>query len=81
MGIGGSMVGTKKRISMISDQILRKKKPILIGLSGAGFLASGSVSILDFHKYLLSNLPNVLDRFPDYLNYFNLSTWLSFAAV
>ena len=74
------MSDKKKRLSMLSDQILRKKHLLLLGFSGASFAASGSVSILDFHKYLLNNLPDVIDRFPDHAIFFSLSTWLAFAA-
>ncbi|MCF8050213.1 MAG: hypothetical protein K9L59_03180 [Desulfobacterales bacterium] len=77
---GVPMSDKKKRLSMISDQVLRKKYPLLLSLSGVNFVASGSVSILDIQKYLLSNLPDILNMFPDYSIYFNLSTWLSFAA-
>lgn len=74
------MTKSKARFSMLADRQVRMKHVTLLGLSGTGFAASGSVTILDLQDYLLKNIPDILQRFPDYQNFFSLSTWLAFAA-
>ncbi len=69
-----------KRFSMLGDQHLRKKHPLILGLSGASFATSASVSVLNLQEYLLKNMPDVLKAFPEYEAFFTISTWLSFVA-
>jgi len=74
------MLKEKPRYSTLGDTQIRKKHITILGLSGASFAAAGSVTILDLQEYLLTNLPDILQRFPGYQNYFSVSTWLAFAA-